>query len=63
MKVEITMEEILAVGVARMALHWLHGYDLLQALKRELLSSGFSADGTLLSASTDPHDRNPNGAI
>ena len=40
----------MAVSAACMAI-----YDLLQALKGERLSSVFSPDGTLISASAAPH--------
>ena len=44
-----TREKSLAISVACMA------SDLLQALKGERLSSVFSPDGTLISASAAPH--------
>ena len=51
-RVEISEEEIPG------SKHSMHGYtDLLQALKGEPLSSVFSSDGTLISASAAPHCR------
>ena len=50
--VEISKEEILG------SKHSMYGYiytNLLQALKGECLSSVFSPDGTLISASAAPH--------
>ena len=48
----LARKKSLAAGIACMAINYT---DLLQASKREPLSSGFSTDGNLISASAVPH--------